>query len=132
MTLYTKDFIYKFAKTKLGVQNREFLMTQLRAFEDEYAREFPEHFPYDMLVDLVCELICISPEEYHSTFRYGKIPVARQLVCYILTLYGAKNKQICDLTGFSPARVNVSIKAAQKYVVFNKVKINEITEKIGL
>jgi len=72
------------------------------------------NFPSDRVVRMICSEYQITTEEFESSFRYDTLPEARQLYCLALQRLGAKNKQICTLTGYSPARVTLTIQSAER------------------
>ena len=64
---------------------------------------------YEKLVEIVCQEYGITTNEYYSTFRYGNIGKARQVVCYILR-NSMRNIEVSEITRFSPARISNSVR----------------------
>ena len=73
-----------------------------------------DSLPSDGVVEIICEEYAISPAEFNSTFKYHPLPEARQLYCLALLSFGAKNRDICELTGYDPGRVSYTVNAGQK------------------
>ena len=64
----------------------------------------------DKLIELMCAECGISINEYHSSFRYGRLSDARHMVVYALYLLGQNNSQINRLTGFSRPYISAAIR----------------------
>lgn len=77
----------------------------------------PETFPAEEVIKMISDEYGISPAEFNSTFKYGSLPEARQLYCKSLLSAGLKNKDISELTGYSPGRVSVTIESANKLIL---------------
>ena len=69
---------------------------------------------YDLIVEKVCDTYGVTCGEYISAFKYRPLPEVRQLVCFALSRFGLKNGEICELTGYTPGRVNYNLEAANK------------------
>jgi chromosomal replication initiation ATPase DnaA len=86
------------------------LRSAIVKFENGYKRTLPGDFDYMRLIEVVCEVYGITEDEFHSDFRYGFLGTARQVVCYVLSLYNLTTSEISKMTGFSPSRVVKSVK----------------------
>jgi hypothetical protein len=71
---------------------------------------------HEFIKDCICKEYAISRDEFDSRFKYGILPEARYLYCLILQSLGNKNKDIAEITGFSKARVSISIDRAEVYM----------------
>jgi len=90
-----------------------------------------DSFPKDEVVKLITDEYGITLEEFNSKLRYDPLPEARQLYCLSLARFGAKNKDICKLTRYTPGRVNYTIAAGIKLyatVLFFKVRCDKLFE----
>jgi len=108
MKMYDKYFLNRLQKN-LGVSQAEF-RAKLHLTEQEQNRSFPDEFDYERLVFLVCEEYKISENEFFSDFRYGNIGKARQTVCFIMSVLGAKNIRISNVTGFKKSTISNSVR----------------------
>jgi len=108
MKIYDKNFMKRFSRN-LGIPESEF-RAKLYHTEQEQNRSFPESFNYDLLVNLTCDEYNITVDEFESDYQYGNIPKTRQMVCFIMSILGARNIQISNITGFKPPRVTNSIR----------------------
>jgi len=108
MKTYDTNFMKRLGRN-LGLPDSEF-RAKLHRTEQEYNRSFPDDFNYDQLVTLTCLEYGISPNEYFSDFQYGNLPRSRQMVCFILSILGARNIRISNITGFKPPRISNSIR----------------------
>jgi hypothetical protein len=129
MKKYPKDFILKFVQRYTNT-SADYIMADIEKFEDEYYKVFPDNFPLERLIDEVCREFEISVDEFNSNFRYGDLPRARWIVIKILQLYGAGNGEISKMTGFSPSRINKSIKGADDFLLKSKYNIVRIVESV--
>jgi len=88
-----------------------------------------DSFPQTEVVKLITDEYGITLEEFNSKLRYDPLPEARQLYCLSLARFGAKNKDICKLTRYTPGRVNYTIAAGIKLyatVLFFKVRCDKL------
>jgi hypothetical protein len=68
---------------------------------------------HEFIKDCICKEYAISRDEFDSRFKYGALPEVRYLYCLILQSLGNRNKDIAEITGFSKARVSISIDRAE-------------------
>jgi hypothetical protein len=92
----------------------------------------PVIFPIDKLTETICKEYSINPEEFNSSFKYQPLPEARQLYCLTLQRLGAKNRDICKISGFTPARVTLSIIAGTKLLKSTPYFLNRFNSLINL
>lgn len=129
MKMYDKYFMKRFRRN-LGILESEF-RNVLHRTEQEQNRSFPESFDYDLLVWIVCNEYGISQAEFESDFKYGSLGRARQTVCFILSVLGAKNKRISNITGFPPSTVSNSVRAiSENYDAL--LVVERILEKLNV
>lgn len=72
------------------------------------------NFEIEQIISRICEEYGITADELISDFRYGSLPEARQLYIFVLFSSGIRNKDIAELTGYTPARITLSIQAARE------------------
>jgi len=130
--MYPTEFVVSFAK-KVRDEYISEIESAINTFEEEYYRVLPPDYDINPLVKIACEVFEITEEEYYSQFKYGRLGTARQVVCFILSLYNVKSAEISRLTGFSQSRVINSVNNIKS----NKTPtllhmIDEITEKLGI
>ena len=131
MKMYSLPFVLRFAEA-VRDNNTKDLRREIVRFEQEFYRILPDDFDISKLVEIICKEFEVSEDEFHSPFKYGKIGAARQAICYILSLYNLKSKEIAEMTGFTSSRVINSIKTVKANYYDYANKIDRITEKIGL
>jgi len=108
MKTYDQKFMKRLGRN-LGLPDSEF-RAKLYQTEQEHNRSFPEDFNYDRLLTLICQEYGITTDEFHSDFSYGNLPRSRRMICFILSILGARNIQISSMTGFKPPRISNSIR----------------------
>lgn len=121
---YTKKFItqlIKYCRTNDLPANE-----CLEKFEIIYLEQHI-NFPYDKLEKIVCDYYDVDINEIHSTFKYGNLPLARKMICYMLDQCGMKNKHIVKLTGFLPAFISIALRKVNGHY---QQDINNLTEQI--
>jgi len=85
----------------------------------------------DKLTGLMCAECGISINEYHSSFRYGRLSDARHMVVYALYLLGQNNSHISRLTGFSRPYISAAIRKInynQRLLIENILRQNGFSE----
>lgn len=112
MKTYTRYFLNKLAEI-IGIEKQQ-MEFYIRKAELECSKMLPDDFDFIKLKAIICTEFSISEEEFDSSFRYGKLGLARQVLCYSMYYLGARNKQIVILTGFKPARISNSVKKVKK------------------
>jgi len=66
------------------------------------------------ILDLICKEYGISRDEFESGFKYGQLSEARHLYIAVLFSRGLRNREIAELTGWSPARITLAIQSARR------------------
>lgn len=116
-------------RRNLGIPEPEFRSALYRT-EQEQNSSFPESFDYDRLVSYVCDEYGISTDEYESGFKYGNLGKARQTVCFIMSVLGAKNIRISNVTGFRPSTISNSVRnISEDYEAL--ITVERILEKLN-
>lgn len=138
MKMYTLKFVIAFSE-KVRDEQPQDLRRFIVKFEEEYYRELPDDFNIENLVSIICEVFGISEDEFHSHFKYGELGAARQVMCYILSLYNLKSREISEMTGYSQPRVINSILNIKQSMLSENHdsmrttdRVNVITEKMGI
>lgn len=132
MKHYDKQFM-NILRRNLNIDTDKF-RALIRETENELSHTLPENFDYMNLVDATCREYGITNTEYFTQYRYGYLGKARQSVCFIMRLMGAKNVQIIRLAGFSSSYVSNSIRIisddvdALKHIERIIEEINDDTE----
>lgn len=66
------------------------------------------------ILDLICKEYGITRDEFESNFKYGKLSEARHLYVAVLFSAGKRNVEIAEITGYSPARITLALRNANR------------------
>jgi len=131
MKMYSLKFTLAFSE-KVRDENIQDLRRAIIKFEDEFYRTLPMNFEMNRLVSIICEVFSITEEEYHSNLKYGQLGIARQVVCFVLSLYNVRSREISQLTGYSQPRVIGAVKRMKMTDDPEIIdKIEQIVDKLG-
>jgi len=75
-------------------------------------------FDFMKLIEITCKDFGITTDEFFTKFRYGNLPLARQVVCYLMKRNGYKNYEIAYILQIKPSSVSKNIQSVS--ILMNK------------
>ena len=123
MKYYTLKFVLAFVGYCLREQPSD-LRRAILVFEEEFNCRLPKDFDLFRMIVVISAEYGITTDEFRSSFKYGKLGEARQMLCAILSTYNLKPRIIAEMTGYTQSRVINSIRTA------NERGITELLNKI--
>jgi len=84
-------------------------------------------FDFMKLIEITCKDFGITTDEFFTKFRYGNLPLARQVVCYLMKRNGYKNYEIAYILQIKPSSVSKNIQS-----VSYSFDLNDRANKINI